>query len=70
MAIALSIFGAAYAGCFVWLAIRVIRRRERWAKWTLGIMVALAVIALVGCGLLAYAIREFWKDFTGASIRD
>ena len=50
MAIALAIFGAAYAGCFVWLTIRVINRRERWAKWTLLAVVGLPVLYVASFG--------------------
>lgn len=34
MAIALSIFGLAFAAFCVWIGIRIFNRRERWAKWT------------------------------------
>jgi len=32
MALALSIFGTAFAAFCVWLTVRIINRRERWAK--------------------------------------
>ena len=32
MAVALAIFGAAFAAFCVWLTVRIINRRERWAK--------------------------------------
>jgi hypothetical protein len=35
MAAALSIFGVAFAAFCMWLAVRIVNRRERWAKWTL-----------------------------------
>jgi hypothetical protein len=42
MAIALLISGAALAALCIWLAVRVINRRERWAKWMLaGIVIGL-----------------------------
>jgi len=34
MAIALSIIGAALAAFCVWLTVRIVNRRERWARWT------------------------------------
>jgi hypothetical protein len=34
MAIALLIFGVAFAAFCVWLTVRIVNRRERWAKWT------------------------------------
>jgi hypothetical protein len=38
MALALLIFGVACAAFCVWLTVRVVNRRERWAKWTLNVM--------------------------------
>jgi len=39
----MSIFGIAFAAFCVWLTVRIINRRERWAKWTaVGLIVALA----------------------------
>ena len=35
MALALLIVGIAFAAFCVWLTVRIIDRRERWAKWTL-----------------------------------
>jgi hypothetical protein len=35
MGVALSIFGVAFAAICVWLTVRIVNRRERWAKWTL-----------------------------------
>jgi hypothetical protein len=40
MAIALLIFGAAFAAFCVWLTVRIVNRHERWAKWTLAAVVA------------------------------
>jgi hypothetical protein len=34
MAVALAIFGVSFAAFCVWLGVRVINRREWWAKWT------------------------------------
>jgi hypothetical protein len=36
------VIGAAFAALCIWLTVRIINRRERWAKWTL----AAAVIGL------------------------
>src|SRR5262249_55978336 len=35
MVIALSLFAVAFAAVSVWLVVRIVNRRERWAKWTL-----------------------------------
>jgi drug/metabolite transporter superfamily protein YnfA len=47
MAVALSIFGVAFAAFCVWLTVRIINRRERWAKWTVVALTAFAAIALL-----------------------
>jgi hypothetical protein len=44
MAIALPIFGTIFAAFCVWLMVRIVNRRERWAKWTL---TAALVVAFV-----------------------
>ncbi|HEY3965270.1 MAG TPA: hypothetical protein VGM05_12015 [Planctomycetaceae bacterium] len=44
MALALSIFGVGFAAFCVWLAVRIVNRRERWAKWT---AIALAILLVV-----------------------
>jgi hypothetical protein len=43
MAVVLPIFGFALAAFCVWLTVRIVNRRERWAKWT---AVGLAVVLL------------------------
>jgi hypothetical protein len=50
MAIALSIFGTASAAFCVWLTVRIINRRERWAKWTLAVVVGLPVLYVASLG--------------------
>ncbi len=44
MALALSIAGIAYAAICVCLAVRIINRRERWAKWTFAVVLALPIL--------------------------
>ena len=43
MTILLATLGVAFAAFAVWLAVRIINRREKWAKWT-----AVAYVVLVG----------------------
>ncbi len=43
MAVGLSTFGITLAAICIWLTVRIVNRRERWAKWTLA---ATAVLAL------------------------
>lgn len=50
MAIATAISGIAFAAFCVWLAVRTINRRERWAKWTLAAVVAVPVLYVLSFG--------------------
>src|SRR5947207_1915294 len=45
MTIVLSVLGVALVAFCIWLAVRIVNRRERWAKWTAaGIFIALPVL--------------------------
>jgi hypothetical protein len=44
MSIILPALGIAFAAFCVWLTVRIINRRERWAKWT-----AIAIAIMVAC---------------------
>ena len=50
MAIVLSIFGVAFAASCVWLKVRIVNRRERWAKWTLAAVLSLPVLYVLSFG--------------------
>lgn len=62
MDVALAILGVAFAVFVVWLAVRIVNRRERWAKWT---AVALAVVVAYPLSLFPIAwleTREMLSD--------
>lgn len=50
MELALPIFGLIFAAFCVWLAVRIVNRRERWAKWTLATIVGLPVLYAASFG--------------------
>jgi hypothetical protein len=52
MAIAFGIAGVAYAAFCVWLTVRIVNRRERWAKWTLAAVLVSLAMYLASVGLL------------------
>src|SRR5262245_50631069 len=56
MVIALSIFGITYAAFCVWLTVRIVNRREKWAKWTAVALAVLAVVYAVSAGPLGWMI--------------
>jgi hypothetical protein len=42
--------GVAFAAFCIWLTIRILNRRERWAKWTLAGVVGVPVLYVVSFG--------------------
>jgi|SRR5579872_1230600 len=50
MPLALSIFGVAFAAFCVWLTVRIVNRRERWAKRTAIALVVLLVAYPLSAG--------------------
>jgi hypothetical protein len=50
MAIVVAALGIAFAAFCIWLTVRIVNRRERWAKWTLAAVVGLPVLYVLGLG--------------------
>jgi len=44
MTIVLPALAVAFAAFCVWLAVRIVNRRERWAKWTLAALIVLIAV--------------------------
>ena len=64
MAIALAVTGVAFAAFCVWLTVRIVNRRERWAKWLLASLLfgfPLLYVASFGpaCWLLGRSTSRF-----------
>ncbi len=38
------VIGAGFTAVSVWLTVRIVNRRERWAKWTLALVIAAPVL--------------------------
>jgi multisubunit Na+/H+ antiporter MnhE subunit len=38
------LIGAAFAAFVVWLTMRIVSRREMWAKWTAALLVAMLLL--------------------------
>jgi hypothetical protein len=57
MSIVLPAIAVAFAAFCVWLAVRIVNRREKWARWTLVAVVGLPVLYVASfgpaCGLIA-----------------
>jgi len=54
MTIVLPTVVVAFAAFCIWLAVRIINRRERWAKWTLAVVVALPALYLASFGPIVW----------------
>lgn len=50
MGIAISAAGVAFTAFGFWLAVRVVNRRERWAKWALAVAVTVPVLYAASFG--------------------
>jgi ABC-type Fe3+ transport system permease subunit len=50
MSIVLPALSVAFAAFVVWLTVRIVNRRERWAKWTLAATLALPVLYVASLG--------------------
>src|SRR5579863_9560571 len=48
------VMGVAFSAVCVWLTVRIVNRRERWAKWTLAIVIGLPVLYLASFGLVCW----------------
>ena len=46
------------AAIFVWLTVRVINRRERWAKWTLATVVAMPTLYFASFGPACWLVSR------------
>jgi hypothetical protein len=58
MLIVLGTLGVAFAAFVVWLTVRIVNRRERWAKWTLATVIVVPVLYVMSIGPAAWiAIR-------------
>jgi hypothetical protein len=66
MALALSIFGVAFAAFCIWLTVRIVNRRERWAKWTLATVVGLPVLYLASFGPACWWFAQPSTDALGS----
>jgi len=49
MTIVVSVLAVTFAAFCVWLGVRIINRRERWARWTAVALVALLVAYPLSC---------------------
>jgi hypothetical protein len=58
MTILLPILAAAFAAFCVWLTVRIVNRRERWAKWTLAGVLGVPTLYFASFGPACRLIEE------------
>lgn len=64
MTILLRTLAVTFAGSCVWLTVRIVNRKERWAKWTLAAAVGLPVLYIASFGPWCWAFSR-WGDIDG-----
>ena len=64
MALALLICGVTIAALWVWLVLRIINRKERWAKWTLAAVVGAPVLYVASFGPWCWSISQSVREGT------
>lgn len=57
MTILLSVLAVAFAAFCVWLTVRVVSRREGWAKWALAVVVGVPVLYVASLGPACWATK-------------
>jgi hypothetical protein len=51
MSIVLTVLATAFAAFCIWLTVRIVNRRERWAKWTaVGSLIGIPVLYVLSIG--------------------
>lgn len=59
MDVAVPIIGIAFAAFCIWLLVRIVNRRERWAKWTaVGLVIGLPVLYVLSFGPACWATSQ------------
>ena len=67
MTIFLSNLGVAFAAFCVWLTVRLVNRRERWAKWTAAAAVGMPLLYLLSVGPVAW-MGDFYPEWLGDAL--
>jgi hypothetical protein len=62
MSIVLPALGVAFAAFCIWLAVRIINRRERWAKWSLAVILTLPMLYPLSFGPACWSITRAGRN--------
>jgi len=55
--VVIAIFGVAFTAFCVWLVVRIVNRRERWAKWAAVVLVSTPVLYVLSTGPVVWYCR-------------
>jgi len=58
MGIALTFLSVTYAAVGLWLAVRIVNRRERWAKWTATALIAAPILYVLSFGPACWIVSR------------
>ena|SRR5436190_4328290 len=58
MDIAVAVYGSAFVALCVWLTVRIVNRRERWAKQTLAAVVVVPVLYVASFGPACWIVSR------------
>ena len=58
MTILLPILAVAFAAFCIWLTVRIVNRRERWAKWTLAAVIGAPVLYVASFGPACWLCQQ------------
>jgi hypothetical protein len=65
----LPIMGVTFAGVCLWLTVRVINRRERWAKWTLAAtLFSVPALYVLSFGPVCWWLAKTVPEFPGGPL--
>jgi len=60
MTCVIAVLGIVFAAFCIWLTVRFVNRRERWAKWTLVAAVTLPVLYIASFGPTCWIASRLW----------
>jgi len=67
MSILLPTLAVTFAAFCVWLTVRIVGRRERWAKWTLGSIAVVLVLYPLSLPPISLILTKIGGPYWGAS---
>jgi len=68
MNIVLPALAVAFAAICVWLGVRIINRRERWAKWTLATSILVSILYVLSFGPVCWITSRMNYGATGIPV--